>query len=300
MNTPAKASCGPQYNPKVAPASGTEPSVFHLRPSFPSLRPRLPVVTWGAVLLVALGSPLLAGPADAQPAPVSRPPATPPRLELPSVETIVARNLEARGGLDRLRAVRAVRLEGEITLPDGQVAPTTILMKRPSLIRQEVRLQGERLVQAFDGRQGWALNPRLGTTPIEVPPDVAARMAEQADFDGPLVDWKTKGHRLEVLGVEQADGRQVVRLRVERRSGEPQDLLIDLELGLEVRSEAVVDEDGRRVRLETRYSDFRSVDGITLPFVVELFADGRLQQRIALTRVAFPDTLDDNLFRLGR
>lgn len=216
---------------------------------------------------------------------------------LPSLEAILANHLQARGGAERLRAVPAIRMTGTMTGPSGEEVPTVITMKRPDRIRQEIEVEGETLVQAFDGTRGWTLNPMMAARPVEVPRSVAQRMASQADFDGPLVDAAAKGHRVELAGEDRVGERPAVKLKLTKKSGEVQFIWLDRERWLEVKSEGTVEQGGRSIRIESRNSDFRTVDGITSPFVVEVFADGRLQQRIVLERVEFPAELEDRLFQ---
>lgn len=228
-------------------------------------------------------------PSEAQPAPEAG--------SLPSLEVILANHVQARGGAERLRAVSAIRMTGTMTGPSGEEVPTVISMKRPDRIRQEIEVEGETLVQAFDGTRGWTLNPMMAERPVEVPRAVAQRMASQADFDGPLVDAAAKGHRVELAGEDRVGERSAVKLKLTKKSGEVQFVWLDRERWLEVKSEGTVDQGGRSIRVESRNSDFRSVDGITSPFVVEVFADGRLQQRIVLEQIEFPANLDDRLFQ---
>lgn len=216
---------------------------------------------------------------------------------LPSLEVILARHLEARGGADRLRTVSAIRMTGTMTGPTGEQVPTVVLMKRPDRIRQEIEVDGQTLVQAFDGTRGWTLNPMMGQAPVEVPRSIARRMADQADFDGPLVNPAAKGHRVELVGEDRVGDRPALKLKLTKKSGEVQHVWLDRERWLELKTEGLVDQGGRAVRIESRSSDFRIVDGVTTPFVVEVYADGRLQQRIALEQVEFPGNIDDTLFQ---
>jgi outer membrane lipoprotein-sorting protein len=216
--------------------------------------------------------------------------------KLPEIDAILAMHVQARGGADRLKRIQAITMTGTMTGPTGAEVPTKIYMQRPDRIRQEIEVEGQALVQAFDGTRGWSLNPLSGQGPVEVPRAVAERMAAQADFDGPLVNTAAKGHRIEVVGVETVDGQQAARLKLTKKSGEVQHVWLDTERWLEVKSESTVEQAGRRVTIESRNSDFRTVDGVTSPFLVEVYAEGRLQQRIALESVEFPASLDAKLF----
>ena len=86
-----------------------------------------------------------------------------------TIDEIVARNLQARGGLERLRAVQAITMKGLMQAANGTDLPTTLYMQRPNRIRQEVTVNGRLAIQAFDGERGWAQNPMMGNAPVEVP-----------------------------------------------------------------------------------------------------------------------------------
>jgi hypothetical protein len=258
-----------------------------------------------AVLVPATAIPcpagdLLAQPAQAPalaPAPAAKT-ADRATAEPATVQSVVAKNLAARGGLERLRAVRAMRLKGLMQAPNGTDVPTTILMMRPNRIRQEVTLDGRLAVQAFDGQRGWTLNPMMGNAPVEVPIGVTRRMAEQADFDGPLVDTEAKGHRVELAGPEQVGDVQAMKLRLVKKSGEEQFLLFDASTGLEIKTQGEVDQSGRKISIESRYSDYRTIDGLTVPFTVEVLVNGQPQQKITLSSVEFLPSLEEDLFRM--
>ena len=48
-------------------------------------------------------------------------------------------------------------------------------------------------------------------------PDEAKEMADEADFDGPLMDWKTKGHTVELAGKEPVEGADALKLKLTRQ-----------------------------------------------------------------------------------
>jgi outer membrane lipoprotein-sorting protein len=202
--------------------------------------------------------------------------------------------------VDRLKAVQAMRMEGTMEAPNGSEVPTTVYMARPNMIRQEAKVDGRVAVQAFDGRRGWALSPMMGTSPVEVPAGVAKRMAEQADFDGPLVDLAAKGHRLEVVGPDKVGDAPAIRAKLVKKSGEEQSIYFDASTGLEIMTQGEVDQNGRKLTIESRYSDFRTVDGVTMPFTVEVLVNGQKQQKITLSSVEFPTRVDAELFAMPR
>src|SRR6266571_4814263 len=114
----------------------------------------------------------------------------------PSVDEIIAKNVQARGGMDKLKAVNSMRLHGIM-----------VMQKRPKMTRTEFTIQGMTGMQVYDGKNAWMVMPFMGKKDPEMMPAEQAQMLdEQADMDGPLVDYKAKGNKVELLGKEQVEG----------------------------------------------------------------------------------------------
>src|ERR1041384_6465333 len=112
-----------------------------------------------------------------------------------TVDQIIAKNIEAHGGLEKIRAQKSLRLSGHMTLGPGLEAPAVMEQKRPGSFRLELTLQGLTFVQAYDGRTGWQINPFEGKKDPELlGEDDLKEAQEQADIDGPLIDYKEKGN----------------------------------------------------------------------------------------------------------
>jgi hypothetical protein len=196
--------------------------------------------------------------------------ATPARVGAETVEEILNRYLEARGGRERIQDLTSVRMTGTIAFGPGQPAPFRLEMKRPNQMRTEFKFQGMTGVQAFDGERAWAVLPMAGKTEPEYLPDEASReAAEQADIEGPLVNAAAKGHKVELLGHEKVEGRDCLKLMVTLKSGAVRYVYLDAATLLEAKGEGRRRAGGDEVMLETYYRDYRDVQGLKLPFLIE-------------------------------
>src|SRR5262245_31932716 len=135
-----------------------------------------------------------------------------------TLDEIVAKNVAARGGAQKLAAVQSLRLSGRIQFAVGVSGPFTLERKRPNAMRAEFTLDGARGVQAFDGKLAWAMAPGDPAVEALQSPE-SGEVEEQADIDGPLVGWKAKGHALELLGRERLAARDTWKLRLTTRKG---------------------------------------------------------------------------------
>ncbi len=251
----------------------------------------------GRLAAAVLVAALLAAPgAFATPPATSAPPASP--APSPTVDEIVGRYVAARGGLKNLEALRTLRQEGRVNAGAGRVGLVTREIKRPGRIRFEFTVQGVTSILASDGQRGWKVSPLEGETgPQPLPDEVLIDAREQADIDGPLVDWKAKGSQVELVGREAVDGRDAWKLKVTLKSGGVLTAWLDVESANLVRTEATRQARGKRVRIETTFGDFRMTGGILFPHLVEVRAAGRPQVlRIAVDKVEVNPPLSDARF----
>lgn len=213
-----------------------------------------------------------------------------------TVEALVARNLAAKGGADQIRAIRTIR-QTSVLNTQGMVAEITVMSKRPNLMRQELRVGGETQVYGFDGQTPWMINPAATGSREAVP--VAGPQAElvrnDASFDGPLVDYASRGTSAEFAGVEEYDGSQVHHIKLTSKTGMVQHVYLDVQTALERR---IVTE-GPAGRVEQVLSDYRQVEGMTVPFQITMVNGGLVVGQVNVQTVEFNADLDDSLFRMG-
>lgn len=215
-----------------------------------------------------------------------------------TVDAIVEKNLKARGGVEKLRSIEAMRLTGKLSA-GGTEMPLTIVMKRPNLMRQEMSFQGESIIQAFDGERAWAINPMMGTsTPQEIRGPQGDMMRDQADFDGALLDYKQKGHTVELEGEDTVDGKKAVRLKVTKKSGQVQRIWFNAETGLELKTASEVVQGDQTITVETRLSNYQDVSGIKVPFTMETLVNGMPQASIVIEKVDTAPAVDAQFFKM--
>jgi hypothetical protein len=222
-------------------------------------------------------------------------------LSSPGVDEIVASNLAARGGKERIQALQSVRESGTATASGGRVAKVIREIKRPGLFRLEFSYQGTTSVFANDGTSGWQVAPLQGQfEPMAMPPEAdAAAGVDQRDIEGPLVGWKQKGHVVTLEGRESIDGRDAYKLKVALQGGAVRYDYVDAATRLVVRSDFTRLIKGRPTMLQTAFSDFREVGGIVFPHVIETRAKDRPQAlRIVVETIELDPALDDARFRL--
>ena len=197
-------------------------------------------------------------------------------VQAQTLDSLIARHLEARGGVERLEAIRTLRMSGRALAGPGQEALITREVRPPGRIRTEFAVQGVTAVYACDGSRCWFVAPLSGVFEAEPMSELDASVAmAQADIVGSLVDWKAKGHSVELLGKETIDGRETFKLKVTLNTGAVQTDYLDAESALIVRRESTRTLGGVTVGLETTFSDFRSVGGVVFPHSIRSVSTGK-------------------------
>jgi hypothetical protein len=219
-----------------------------------------------------------------------------------TADELAAKNVTAKGGAAQLAALHSLRLSGKLLVNGDQVQLGLVtLIERPGSIRQEAELQGLTLVQAYDGTQGWKINPFQGRKdPEKMSSDDAKELAEDAaDFTGALVDYKAKGYTLDYLGTEDVDGTDAYKLRVTRPNGDITYVYLDPDYFLEIRIINRRIEHGIPVETVTDYGDYEKVAGVYFAFEQVSGPKGSQdRQKVEYDKADANAALDDSVFRL--
>jgi outer membrane lipoprotein-sorting protein len=215
-----------------------------------------------------------------------------------TVDELLAKFYDASGGLAKMKAVNTVRVTGTITLGPGMESPFTLERKRPGMRRMEFTFQGMTGIQAFDGTRTWSVMPFMGKKDPEVGSEEDNKNAlDDADFDGALVDYKSKGHTIELAGKVPVEGADAYKLKVTKKSGTIEYYYLDAETYLLVKNEGKRKVNGTEMEGETTFSDYKEVDGLMQPFSMESGAKDMPQKRkLTFTKIETNVPLDDARF----
>jgi outer membrane lipoprotein-sorting protein len=218
------------------------------------------------------------------------------QLTAQSIDDIVAKNLQAKGGAERVQAVQALKQTAHVTF-QGMTGTITVYAKRPNMVRQEIAVAGQTVVNAFDGTTAWSINPLSGSSePMVVTGPQAEDIKMQSDFDSPLVNYKAKGYDLQMIGTETLNGREVYHLRLTGTNKRAQNLYIDAKTNLE----AQIVGDSSMGPIENELSDYRDVSGVKMPFMMRTLSNGAVLGQIAVDTFEVNPKIDDAIFKLPK
>jgi len=211
-----------------------------------------------------------------------------------TVDEIVSRHMEARGGRARLQAIQTIKMTRTVGTGIGQTIKVILYKKRPNLMRLE---QG--LAQAGTGLTPRGMNAdgvwdMVQGKPAMRPPPLAAESRDtEGDFDGLLVDWRDKGHAIELLGREGIPGGDTYKLKVTLKSGLIRIVNVDTKTYLERRHTGVLNLPGnRQFDVTISFDNWRDVDGVKFPFDI---IEERTGKEPAVTLVTYTDKIELNV-----
>lgn len=229
-----------------------------------------------------------------------------------TVDEIVARNLQARGGVEKLKAMTSAKITGDVD-QQGRKIHIVNWAKRPNSMRREmeatppppspgrVSIPGStgtmKAVIATDGAHVWTISPMsMGAEELTGPQ--ADGMKVDADFDSVLLDYKAKGTAIQLVGTEPINGKPAYHLKITKKSGQVQRSYLDTETALEVRTSSDVEQDGTKMTMTTDLSNYQTVEGLSMPFTMKQSVNGQPVAEITITKMEINIPVDDGLFKM--
>jgi hypothetical protein len=226
-----------------------------------------------------------------------------PPVGAQTVDDIIASNIKARGGLEKISALHATRTSGKLiffssfgTFRAGFVQEN----KRPEKIRREVIVQGMAQTQAYDGKAAWQISPFGGRKDPELmSQDDAKDLVLDADIEGPLVNYKEKGHKAELVGHDSVEGTDCYKIKLTLKNGDVRYSFLDADSYLELKTELQSNIRGAIRYTETLYGDYEQVDGLYYPFAVDTAEKGsESREKFVIDKIDVNTPIDDAQFSM--
>ena len=216
-----------------------------------------------------------------------------------TVDDIIAKNLAARGGEQKLKAFNTVIITGRLT-QGGFHAGYVQEIKRPGKVREEEIIQGMALVDAYDGKIGWQVSPFEGRKdPDLLSEDDRKGLVEDSDIDGQLVDYKNKDHRAELIGHDSVEGTDCYKIKLTLSTGDIRYYYIDADSFMVLKVETERKIRGTVRYEETLYGDYEQIDGVYFPMAMQMGVKGDSQHaQLTVDKVEVNAPLGDNRFAL--
>src|SRR5712692_2218139 len=216
-----------------------------------------------------------------------------------TAEEIVKKALDARGGVDKLKAVQSERLTGRISFSRGVEGAFVVELKRPLKMHVEITIEGQKVIRVYDGKSsGWTINPFAETKDVQpLSSEELKNISDESDFDGPLMDYKAKGNQIELAGKEKLDDKPVYRLKLTSKNGDVRFYFFDASTFLLLKWQGIHKTGDQEIPWESFFSDFREVQGLKYPFRIDQGSPGTdIKQTLNSEKIEIDPQIDDSRF----
>jgi outer membrane lipoprotein-sorting protein len=219
-----------------------------------------------------------------------------------TVDEIITKYLKTIGGIEKLQAIKTLRSTGKFMAGGGFEATVINENKRPNMVREEFVLQGLTAINAYDGKVGWKINPFAGKKDAELlGEEELKQIVEDSDFDGPLVNYASKGNKIEYEGKEDFEGSDVYKLKVTLANGTVKHYFLDADYYVPIKIETKQINRGTEFETETVLGNYKEVGGVYFPFSIESGAKGSSNKStIIFEKIEINQTFDDGLFAVPK
>ena len=216
-----------------------------------------------------------------------------------TADEIIKKVLDARGGVQKIKAVQSERVNGHVSFAQGMDGTFVVELKRPLKMRVEITVEGLQIIRAYDGKSsGWMVNPFVENKGVEpLPSEDLKNISDESDFDGPLVDYKSKGNQIELAGKEMLDDKPVYRLKLTNKYGDVRSYFFDASSYLLLKWEGIRKSGDQEVPWESFFSDFHEVHGLKYPFRIDQGSPGtEIKQTLTAEKIEIDPQIDDSRF----
>lgn len=213
-----------------------------------------------------------------------------------TVDEILANYLENIGGKENWKALEATKMQAKMTM--GQMEfPATVTNVPPNKMRIDVDVQGSQMIQAYDGETAWWLFPmQTGDQPQKMPAAMAESFKKQK-FESSFIDYKDKGHTVELTGVKEVEGTETYEVKLTKKDGDIEYHYFDTEYFVPIMTKTFVQQgqaEGQAV--ETYMSDYQEVEGLMFAHFMEVKVAGQSQQKITMESITLNPEVEKGLF----
>ncbi len=216
-----------------------------------------------------------------------------------TADEIVKKALDARGGIEKIKAVQSERITGHISFSQGVEGSFVVELKRPQKMHVEISIEGQKIVRVYDGKSiGWMVNPFAENKEAQpLSSEDLKDISDESDFDGPLVDYKAKGNQIELAGQEKLDDRPVYRLKLTNKNGDIRFYFFDASSFLLLKWEGIRKTGDQELPWESFFSEFHEVQGLKYPFRIDQGSPGtEMRQTLTAEKIEIDPPIEDSRF----
>ncbi|MFN5422001.1 MAG: hypothetical protein ACK5AO_01935 [bacterium] len=215
-----------------------------------------------------------------------------------TADEIINKHIEAIGGKENWKKVNSIRQEGTVSV-QGMEIPVITTTLHNKATKQEYTAMGMSVYSIITTEGGWSLNPMAGQTEPETMGEDQLKYGRyQLDAQGEFIDYKEKGHTLELLENEDVDGVSCFRIKLNRKGGTSSTFFIDPKSFYVIRNSSTINAGGQSVELILNLSNHQKLpEGIVVPYTME---NSQIPAPLNITKVEINGKIDEAIFKVSK
>ena len=216
-----------------------------------------------------------------------------------TADEIVAKHIEAIGGADKWKAVKAMEMNNKFTVQGMDIASKTVIVSGKSL-RTDISVMGQEIISAIDGETGWAQQPAMmgGTgEPEDMPGALIKESRKQVYLGGSLLNYKENGSTIELVGKEKLEGVDVYHLKLTEKGGDVTNLFVSAANYYVLKSAGKRNIQGKEIDAEVNFSNFKQIEGLTFPYTMETASPMGGMMTIETDSIKLNPKIDESIFK---
>lgn len=218
-----------------------------------------------------------------------------------TAEEIINKHIAAIGGKERLLALKNIRKEIKMKNQMFELQLSEVITKEGSS-RNETTIQGMKNIQVFDAstKNGWYVSPMMGDTKVhKMDDEQIQKMTEEEDrLLSPLVDYKKKGHSVELLGTDDLDGDEVYKIMLTKKNGDVEYYYIDTQSFLIWKVQTKTKFRDKEYMSDAYFYNYEMKDGILSAMTMEIQNDGQVAMQMNTEKIEYNVTIDPAIFKM--
>ena len=214
-------------------------------------------------------------------------------IQAQTLDKILEKHFEAAGH-EKMADVKTYFIKAKMNMM-GQDMPMSIQIKKPDKFKVEMEMMGQKVVSAYDGKEGWMINPMMGGGVQALEGDQLKQEMSKADMEGKLYKYKEKGHEAELIGKVNEGGKEVYRVKLTAKDGAVENYFIDANTYLISSMKTKVEAMGQSMEIESKMKEYQEVSGIMMPKVTEVVMSMGTMTTV-MEEIKINEDIDDSVF----
>lgn len=216
-----------------------------------------------------------------------------------TADEIIQKYAATMGGLDAINKVTSAKISGTYSI-QGTDVPFTIQILNGKGMRSDLEVMGQTVTSAYYNGKGWKVNPLAGvSSPTETSGAELNDAKAQASLASPLMDYKARGHQVELLGKETVEGVECYKIKLTaKEDSRVTTYFISTKDNTLIKSATDREIQGQTMEVESWFSDLKEFGGIKFFMMRDSKIEGQVFQSVKYEKVELNVPIDEKIFEM--